>query len=90
MPLRPSGSSRMVEASQLETAVAARSILAPAGCPWRKKAKPGVPPQIRVGTDIWDACHTKVGLIVIYCYMATRTRSLPIYNWCCCLQKSYG
>ena len=30
-PLRPSGSSRMIEASQLETAVAARGTISPAG-----------------------------------------------------------
>ena len=38
VPLRPSGSSRMVEAPQLETAVSTRrsTLLAPAGPPWRK------------------------------------------------------
>ena len=55
--LRPSGSSRMVEASQLETTVVARrSTHAPAPPPVAeraKKPKPGAPPQIQVCTDVW-------------------------------------
>ena len=65
LPLRPGGSSRMIEASQLETAVAAgRNYLPPAGPRGEKDQKPksGAPFQIRVRTDINQ-------------YMATRTRS---------------
>ena len=50
MPLRPSDSSRMAEASKLETAVAARRGTLFSGArrvaKRAKMSKPGVPPQI--------------------------------------------
>ena len=95
VPLRPSGSSRMVEVSQLETAVAARrSILAPAGPPWRKglKKQSRVPLLRSERVRIYRPCSIIRGLIpTYYCYMATRTRPLPIIRTrplpiihCCC------
>ena len=84
MPLRPSGSSRMVEASQLETAVAARSSLSPAGLRGEKgeihnAECPSAPPQIRVYVLIYGTRiirrHTVMDL-----YTATRTRSLPVLH----------
>ena len=72
VPLRPSGSSRMVEASQLETEVAARRIaIFPAGSPWRqgRKKQSRVPLLTsELCTDIW--LHVR-GLKVMYVLICT-------------------